>query len=218
MSADPAGGHLLEPLAEGPARLDRSDVVASQRRRMIAAMIKAVARKGYANVSVSDVVSGARVSRATFYEQFTDKTDCYVACYEACVADLNRVIERDVAPKLTPRDRLRGFLECWLGYLADSPDTNRVLLVDIYAASADVVAARVKYQHDHSAPFFRGVHQDLRRDGEAVLDLTDFDFEVLVAGLGGLVTNRVACGESDGLRALVVPLERYVLHCFGLDS
>ena len=54
---------------------------ASQRARMLDAISRAVAEKGYARVTVGDVVSMAGVSRRTFYEQFTDKEDCFLAAY-----------------------------------------------------------------------------------------------------------------------------------------
>ncbi|HEY3021063.1 MAG TPA: TetR family transcriptional regulator, partial [Solirubrobacteraceae bacterium] len=48
----------------------RKAVWANQRARMLDAMARAVAAKGYARVSVADVVQLAGVSRRTFYEQF----------------------------------------------------------------------------------------------------------------------------------------------------
>src|SRR5262245_28796634 len=66
-----------------PARPRRTaeDVAMWQRERMLRAMVGAVAEKGYTNVAVADVVQRARVSRATFYEQFVDKTDCFLATF-----------------------------------------------------------------------------------------------------------------------------------------
>jgi AcrR family transcriptional regulator len=60
-----AGGDMLAALEEGPARMSGDEVAASQRRRMLAAMVAAVAEKGYVAVAVADVISRARVSRAT---------------------------------------------------------------------------------------------------------------------------------------------------------
>ena len=57
----------------GPHRLAREEVRESQRGRMIDAIAEAVAAKGYAATTVGDVVSGAGVSRKTFYEHFTTR-------------------------------------------------------------------------------------------------------------------------------------------------
>jgi AcrR family transcriptional regulator len=51
----------------------------TQRERLLAGMIAAANREGYAGASVSAVIAEARVSRPTFYEYFTDRDDCFLA-------------------------------------------------------------------------------------------------------------------------------------------
>src|SRR3954466_10114989 len=62
---------------------DRALVTRTQRERMLDAMARAVAAKGYAKLTVSDVVSLAGVSRRTFYEHFADKEECFLESYAA---------------------------------------------------------------------------------------------------------------------------------------
>ena len=62
---------------------DRTLVTKTQRERMLDAMARAVAAKGYAKVTVADVVALAGVSRRTFYEHFADKEQCFLATYVA---------------------------------------------------------------------------------------------------------------------------------------
>ena len=57
-------------------------LVASPRARMLDAMTAAVAEHGYAATSIAEVINHAHASRRTFYEQFTDKEDCYLAAYQ----------------------------------------------------------------------------------------------------------------------------------------
>src|SRR5829696_2746533 len=64
----PRGSHGLAP----------GVVAASQRTRLIEALGRAVAEKGYAAATIDDVVSGAGVSKKTFYEHFQDKEACFV--------------------------------------------------------------------------------------------------------------------------------------------
>src|ERR1700721_2340996 len=63
----------VQQLPRGRHGLPREQVLASQRGRMLQAIAEAVADKGYARVTVADVISRAGVSRETFYEQFEDK-------------------------------------------------------------------------------------------------------------------------------------------------
>lgn len=75
---DPFGNGKLPSGRHG---LSREVVVRSQRERMVEAMISVVAMKGYTETTVADIISTAGVSRATFYEQFADKEDCFIAAY-----------------------------------------------------------------------------------------------------------------------------------------
>jgi AcrR family transcriptional regulator len=73
---------LYERLPHGPHRLGSDEVVRNQRTRMHGAMIEAVAANGYEGTSVKQVVSLAGVSRRSFYEQFANKQECFLATYD----------------------------------------------------------------------------------------------------------------------------------------
>jgi len=64
-------------------RGDREATSEWQNARMLHAMTRAVSEKGYAKVTVADIVALAGVSRRTFYEHFKDVEDCFVSAYEA---------------------------------------------------------------------------------------------------------------------------------------
>src|SRR4051812_42933268 len=53
------------------------------RERLVLGMVTAVAERGYAATTITDVVRHARVSRRTFYEHFADKEACFLAAYDA---------------------------------------------------------------------------------------------------------------------------------------
>ena len=59
--------------------------------------MQAVAEKGYARVVVADVIERAGVSRKTFYEQFSNKEDCFLAAYDAGVDGLLAAIDEALA-------------------------------------------------------------------------------------------------------------------------
>ncbi len=73
---------LYQRLPHGPHRLGTEEVVRNQRTRMHGAMIEAVAANGYEGTSVKQVVSLAGVSRRSFYEQFANKQECFLATYD----------------------------------------------------------------------------------------------------------------------------------------
>jgi TetR/AcrR family transcriptional regulator len=73
---------LYERLPHGPHRLDHKEVVRHQRARIHGAMVEAVAASGYERTSVKQVVGLAGVSRRSFYEQFANKQECFLATFD----------------------------------------------------------------------------------------------------------------------------------------
>jgi AcrR family transcriptional regulator len=61
-------------------------VARNQRSRMHGAMIEAVATNGYERTSVKQVVGLAGVSRRSFYEQFANKQECFLATFDVIAA------------------------------------------------------------------------------------------------------------------------------------
>jgi TetR/AcrR family transcriptional regulator len=84
-SSDPLAP-LYQRLPHGPHRLEPDVVIRHQRARMHGAMIEAVAANGYERTSVKQVVGLAGVSRRSFYEQFTNKQDCFLATFDVIAA------------------------------------------------------------------------------------------------------------------------------------
>src|SRR6478752_2700016 len=69
-------------LPRGPHGLSREEVELSQRARLLQATTEAVAAQGYVKTTVADIIARAGVSRATFYQLFRDKEDCFLAAYK----------------------------------------------------------------------------------------------------------------------------------------
>src|SRR5438874_4109885 len=69
-------------LPRGHHRLSRDEVGAAQRTRLLLAVVEVVAERGYAGATVGDVLRRARISRQTFYENFSNKEDCFLAAFD----------------------------------------------------------------------------------------------------------------------------------------
>ncbi|HEX3452640.1 MAG TPA: TetR/AcrR family transcriptional regulator [Solirubrobacteraceae bacterium] len=82
----PAPAPLYQRLPHGPHRLGVEAVARNQRSRMHGAMIEAVATNGYERTSVKQVVGLAGVSRRSFYEQFANKQECFLATFDVIAA------------------------------------------------------------------------------------------------------------------------------------
>ncbi len=112
-------------------------LVASPRARMLDAMTAAVAEQGYAATSIAEVINHAHASRRTFYEQFTDKEDCYLAAYQLATDYVTgRLAEAVDGSPAELSERLARIYETYLRELAAYPLAARAFVVEIRAGGA----------------------------------------------------------------------------------
>jgi AcrR family transcriptional regulator len=139
-SSDSAnGGRTLAPLYErlprGPHRLDPGEVAENQRRRMYGAMIEAVATRGYGRTSVKQVVTLAGVSRRAFYEQFSNKQECFLATLDLIAEQaIDNIGAAYGASEGTLEERLRVAFAAFAEVVRRNPKGARVMLVDAPSA------------------------------------------------------------------------------------
>jgi AcrR family transcriptional regulator len=165
-------------------------------------MAEATAEKGYANTTVADVLSRARIGRETFYQQFSSKEDCFIAAYEAAAGLILAAAERDAATPGTPLARFDRAIANYLEALAAEPAFARLFMVEVYAAGDRVLRTRAEIQRrfvELVATAF-GASDPAER----------FMCEALVAAIITLVTSRLAEHDSQGLVALREPLTELV--------
>src|SRR5947209_15996704 len=153
-------------LPSGRHGLTREEVMASQRARLVEAMVHGVAEKGYAATTVADVVERAGVSRRTFYEQFADKEACFLAAYDAALAAvLARIAETagPDGPAAGWRERARAGVEAFLDLLAGQPAFAQALQVEILTAGPAALERRAGMLATFS-PVWRDRHAAARAE------------------------------------------------------
>jgi AcrR family transcriptional regulator len=124
-----------EHLPAGREDLAEPLIAHSQRERILVAMAETCAERGYGATTIADICEPAGVSRATFYELFKDKEDCFHAAMELSLADaMGRIVEvysPDKPWATTVRDAAAAFLDL----LASRPAFARMALVEAPSAS-----------------------------------------------------------------------------------
>jgi AcrR family transcriptional regulator len=188
----------------GPKRVGRlpSELVkAVQRERILAAMLRAIAEIGYHDVRVQHVLDLAGVSRPTFYEQFKDKEDCFLAAFDAAAKRLRDRIEAavgDGGPHW--RDRVRMGVEELLRFIAAEPDAARTLIVESRGAGA-VGVLRHDDLFEHFARCIDAqVHDELP---EAPSEIAA---DGVVGGIASVLSARLNRDELDDLDSLLPSL------------
>ncbi len=168
-----------------------------QRAKLLEAMVRAVAEKGYEAATVADAVRLARVSRGTFYELFESKEACLAEAYRVG----NEVLEQRVAQATRDagdwREELRLGIRAYLRTLDEEPVFARVYLLEWSA---------VGEQRDEALRrFARRYGKSFARSGAPVPP--DEALYVLAAGVHQLACSRVRAG------AKTIDLEDVLVGC-----
>jgi AcrR family transcriptional regulator len=196
-------------LPPGPKALSRDQVAQSQRKRLLSAMADAVAAKGYAKTTVADVLGRAEVSRATFYQLFENKDDCFRAAFDAFAGRLAQLMSSvldgvRLAGDVDPIVKLDRVLTAYLAVLRNARSHARVFLVEVYAAGPEVVRER-----QASMERFADVVAETHRGSKGLLG-TDpdqrFAVTAVVSAVSSMVTNAVATGDFESITELREPL------------
>ena len=195
------------PLPRGPHRLARETVIESQRGRMLEAIAVAVADKGYAATTVGDVVSGAGVSRKTFYEHFTDKEDCFLAAWDAGVEVLFEAILASRSQANDPIERMRAGLRAYLQTLAAEPAFARSFFIEVVAAGPRAEARRAQV-HSAFAELLATLHEQGRREMPELREVPPAIPRAAVGAINELVSDYVRAGRTADLPEL----EETILH------
>jgi AcrR family transcriptional regulator/DNA-binding MarR family transcriptional regulator len=113
-----------------------------QRKRLLSAAIRSLDEAGYANTSVAQITSRARVSRRTFYELFATREDCLLAVFEDVIALIERDLQAAELETLPWRERVRQGLWTILCFFEREPTLARVCVVQSLQGDAKLLARR----------------------------------------------------------------------------
>jgi AcrR family transcriptional regulator len=198
----PSQTGIVAVLPRGRYAAPRPVVREAQRVRMLEAMVQAVAEKGYARVAVADVVDRAGVSRKTFYEQFANKEDCFLAAYDAGVDGLLAAIDEALAePAPDWLTAARRAVEVYLARMAVNPPFARAFLIEVLGAGPHALARRDVVQN-RFAEQLAAIHRSARVDIPAIPELAPHVFRAAVGAVNELVTAHVLARGADTLPEL----------------
>jgi AcrR family transcriptional regulator len=175
----------------------------TQRERLLAGMIEAANRDGYARATVSAVIGQAGVSRPTFYQYFPDRDACFAAAV--------REVQRQVLERITheigvrePESALYGAIEGFVGFAVGAPERMRFLTNEPMAGGPAALAERDRGIAEIDA-LIEDAYRLLARDTH----VPDFSALVLMGGIHRLLASRLRRGEPN-LSGLVADLLTWV--------
>lgn len=193
----------LSRLPAGRHGLPRSFVASNQRLRIVAAMLRVLQRHGYPATTIGHLTREAAVSRATFYKQFEDKEQCFLAAYDLAAAWLCEQIERSVGADREWPDRVGVGVAAAMRLLAANPAIANLIAIEALQAGQ---AARRRRQAclDRLA---EALAEGRPSDSELPPELD----EMLLGGVFSHVAHHVEAGRTEQLPDTTAELVQYLL-------
>jgi AcrR family transcriptional regulator len=195
----------IDALPRGPHSLSRAEVSANQRRRMIDATIDVVGDKGYAELTVSDVIKRAGVSRRAFYEHFSNREECFLATYDSIMADSSRAVAKAFGRASELPQNAQGAIEEIFKRALRRPDALRVLMVEIGAAGPEGLARREQL----GAAYESALRASLGL-APGPGPIPNPVLRGVIGGIGAVLYSHVQSGKRKQLMQLVPQLVRWI--------
>jgi AcrR family transcriptional regulator len=186
----------------------------TQRERLLQAMVELAAKSGYQAVSIAQLSSLARVSSATFYQQFDGKDDCFVAAYRDVAERMLSQMQPVERATLNSEDEWAQAARAAIGRLLSAvqrdPRGGRVLYIESMAGGPEVLEerARVLEEFERRSRDFL----DSTPDGAAVIDLP---VPALIGATRTIVSRHLRANAEDQLTALTDDLVTW-LRAYGV--
>jgi AcrR family transcriptional regulator len=197
----PRGRHALAP----------DEVLRDQRERLLDAVPRVVAERGYEAMSVADIVKAAAVSRNAFYKNFSDKQDCFAKAHALGHERLFEVLVQPCDASATIEERVERSLAAGLDALASEPDVARLLFVEAPSAGEEIALAYHQWLGRYGT-LLRAAAPDMPPESIPAPEVEG----VIVGGIASRVASEVLHGRAAKLRDLTAPLVEYVLAFYRL--
>lgn len=212
-----AGAERVGGTGDPGSRIDNAPelklVTSPKRQTILDGMLEAVGAEGYEHTSVRTVIDRTGIYRQAFYDNFTDKDDCYLQAYDAGVERVEALVVEAAAGEEDWTGRLRAGLGALLDFLDAEPDIGRALVVEVHAAGPEALAKRGAVMERVNG--FLDQAREVAGETESPPAIAG---EGIAAGIHALIHSRLATGSGDGFRQLLPEFMYFaVLPYFGAE-
>jgi len=184
------------------ATLSTRPAAPGHRARLTEGLATAIAEKGYAAVTIADVVRVARVSKRTFYEHFADKEACFLALYAETSEELLELIGNAVATaRGSWEERIGAAARAYFERVAAEPEVIRAGLLEIQAAGPRARVLRREVQRRY-AEQLRTFSLAAEAEEPGIRGLTPALATAVVGGLDELMLEAAEAGHADRMGEL----------------
>jgi AcrR family transcriptional regulator len=205
----------IAPLPRGRHAPPLEVRVKVQRGRLFAAAASVFARSGYAEATAEAIAREAGMSKATFYEHFSNKEECLLAIFDNASNEVVRAVDAGAAAgdgedaPTSYEDVVRRGLRAFLLTLATYPAESRTLLVEGIGAGPRAATRRDAMLDAFADRLYRDNALYAPRFGAPVFASPDDAFTV-VGGIIEVVSRQLRTHQPQDIRDLEPTLLRLV--------
>jgi AcrR family transcriptional regulator len=200
----------LGSLPKGRHGLSREEVEASQRTRLLQATIELGTERGFASLTLTDIVGRAGVARVTFYEHFADKQQGILAAFDYAA---DRVLERVLAigpPPGEDASPVHAYIARLLDLCLEEPGLVRLVAADGEALDPSV-GERQRAIRSRLADGLVTLRDFLGRDDPKLAPITHTRALAIVGAIVEVLKHTFHSSGIDALPALQPELATIVL-------
>jgi AcrR family transcriptional regulator len=197
---------LFPRLPAGRGSLSSEDVARHQKARLQGAMVEAVARHGYADTTLRELVGLAGVSKSAFYDHYEGKQECFFATFDVIVAELSKRVGEAYREPGDFREKLVAALGAFMETAAEEPAAAALAAVE----SLTLGAAGVEHRERGSVAFEALIQQSFDHSSSP-LAVSPLTVRAIVAGIRAVAYRNLRAGREAELPDLVEELVDWAL-------
>jgi AcrR family transcriptional regulator len=190
----------------GRQPVSRDAAAADQRRRILEATAELIAEQGYQGTTIETIVRRAKVGYATFYKNFEDKEQCYLALLDTAYELTGRRVQEAYGREREWPDQVAAGLGALFEQVIAHPNVGRACLVEALTAGPAAVA-----RHEAALKRFTPLLKPGRERNPRRAELPETLEDTLIGGVLWVINQRLISGEADALKALLPETIEFVL-------
>jgi AcrR family transcriptional regulator len=171
-------------------------------------MVEAVARHGFAETTLRELVTLAGVSKSTFYEHFKDKQDCFLATFDDAILEIDRRVNEAFARPGGLRDKLLAGVGTLMDVAAEERAAASLVVVD----SLTLGIAAISHREKASQGFEELIAKGFAESGSP-REASELTVRGIVAGIRNCIYQHLRAGNVDELPAATEAIVDWAL-CF----
>ena len=213
VQAGAAEGNGTPALGWGePPGSERSRAALEQRERIIRAVARLAAAGGYASLSMPAIASAAAVSNRTFYREFSNKQEAFVAAFDALAKRAFLHAVGAVAEGQDWPQSVAAALQATLEFVAADPLFARLAFFELAAAGP------IGLDHAERSTERFMILLSPAALPEAVQPLPEVIVEAIGGGIWTVIQVEINSGRSESLPELGPELTHFALAPFGVAA